>query len=268
MLRGRRAGASRTPSDVAEPRDKREFTARYDRLYTRFAGVYDIAIRVLPVWRTWLRKALPHIEGPQVLEVSFGTGWLLTQYAGEVEAHGVDLNRRMVAIAKRNLRRAGLDAKLRRANVEDLPFDSDRFDTVVNTMAFSGYPDGASAMSELHRVLRPGGRLLIIDVAYPADGNRIGSALVGLWKRLGDVLRDLPALLAESGFDVREQEIGGSGSIHLYVATKRGPDRRSDARAGAPIGATSSSGLPSATAASSDSTPPATRRARRSTHSG
>ena len=223
MLWGRRADASRTPSYVAEPRDKRGFTERYDRLYTRFAGAYDIAIRVLPVWRTWLRHALPYIEGPRVLEVSFGTGWLLTQYAGEVEAHGVDLNHRMVAIAKRNLRRAGLDAELRQANVEDLPYENDRFDTVVNTMAFSGYPDGARAITELHRVLRPGGRLLIIDVANPADGNRIGNALVDLWKRLGDVLRDMPALLAESGLDVREQEIGGCGSIHLYVATKLSP---------------------------------------------
>lgn len=208
---------------MAEPRDKRGFTERYGRLYTRLASAYDIAIRVLPVWRTWLRHALPYIEGPRVLEVSFGTGWLLTQYAGEVEAHGVDLNHRMVAIAKRNLRRAGLDAELRQANVEDLPYENDRFDTVVNTMAFSGYPDGARAITELHRVLRPGGRLLIIDVANPADGNRIGNALVDLWKRLGDLLRDMPALLAESGFEIREQEIGGWGSIHLYVATKLAP---------------------------------------------
>ncbi len=72
-------------------------------------------------------------------------------------------------------------------------------------------------------MLRPGGRLVIIDVASPADGNRIGTALVDLWKRLGDLLRDMPALLAESGFEVREQEIGGWGSIHLYVATKLAP---------------------------------------------
>jgi len=223
MLWGRRSDASRTPSYAAEPRDKRGFTERYDRLYTRFAGAYDIAIRVLPVWRAWLRHALPYIEGPRVLEVSFGTGWLLTRFAGEVEAHGIDLNQRMVAIAERNLGRAGLHAELRKANVEDLPYEDDHFDTVVNTMAFSGYPDGARAISELHRVLRPGGRLLIIVVASPADENRTGNTLVELWKRLGDLLRDMPALLAESGFDVREQEIGGWGSIHLYAATKTPP---------------------------------------------
>jgi ubiquinone/menaquinone biosynthesis C-methylase UbiE len=219
----RRTGASRLPSYSEEPEDRRGYTEAFDRLYTRIAGVYDLAVRLLPVWRTSLRQALPLIEGPRVLDASFGTGWLLTQYAAEVDAHGFDLNERMVAIAERNLRRAGVHADLRQANVEDLPYEDGQFDTVVNTMAFSGYPDAAKAIAELHRVLHPGGRLLIIDVASPADRNRIGIAMVRIWKRLGDLLRDLPALLAESGFDVDEREIGGWGSIHLYVATKASP---------------------------------------------
>jgi ubiquinone/menaquinone biosynthesis C-methylase UbiE len=205
-----------------EPRDKRRFTESFDRAYSRFARLYDLAVRALPIWRRWLRQALPHIDGPRVLEVSFGTGWLLTRYAGRVEASGVDLNSRMVAIARRSLDRAGVHADLQQANVESLPFADGRFDTVVNTMSFSGYPDGARAMSELHRVLRPGGRLVLIDVNYPSDGNRLGTALVGMWKRSGDLIRDLDRLFGEFGFWAREREIGGWGSVHLYVATKAG----------------------------------------------
>jgi SAM-dependent methyltransferase len=138
-----------------------------------------------------------------VLEVSIGTGWLLTRYAGDYETHGVDLNERMVALARRNLERAGVSAELRYANVEALPYPNGHFDTVVNTMAFTGYPNGRRAMSELHRVLRPQGRIVMIDVGYPGDGNKLGCALVGMWKRAGDVIRDLPALFEASPVNLR-----------------------------------------------------------------
>ena len=211
-----------SPRYSAEPRDKRRFTESFDRAYSRFARLYDLAVRLLPIWRRWLCHALPHIYGPRVLEVSFGTGWLLTRYAGRMQASGVDLNAKMVAIARGNLDRAGVHAELRQANVESLPFADDRFDTVVNTMSFSGYPDGARAMSELRRVLRPGGRLVLIDVNYPSDGNRLGTALVGMWKRSGDLIRDMDRQFGEFGFRVSQREIGGWGSVHLYVATKPG----------------------------------------------
>ena len=205
----------------AEPRDTQGFTLRFDRFYTQIARSYDLAVKLLPVWRRWLSRALPHIEGPRVLEVSFGTGWLLTQYADDFETHGVDLNERMLQIARDNMRRAGGTAELRKANVEALPYPTEYFDTVVNTMAFSGYPNGMRAMAELHRVLRPGGRIVLIDVAPPGDGNWMGNALLGIWKRSGDVVRDLPELFESFGFGLQEQPIGGFGSIHLYIATKR-----------------------------------------------
>jgi ubiquinone/menaquinone biosynthesis C-methylase UbiE len=208
------------PSYSTEPPDKGAFTQSFDRSYSRFARAYDLAVKGLPVWKSWLCQAIPHLRGPRVLEVSFGTGWLLTQYAGRVEAHGVDLNQEMLAIARRNLNRVGVSAELRRGDVEALPFPDRHFDTVLNTMSFSGYPDGRRAMSELSRALRPGGRLVLIDVNYPSNGNCVGASLVHLWKCAGDLIRDMPALFGEFGFDASDEEIGGWGSVHLYIATK------------------------------------------------
>lgn len=210
----------------AEPSDGRAYTERFDRRYSRLARLYDLAVKVLPVWKRWIGAAVPHIRGPRVLEVSFGTGWLLTRYAGDFETHGVDLNERMVAIAEHNLCRAGVTARLRQGKVEELAYPDDYFDTVVNTMSFSGYPSAQQAMIELHRVLRCQGRLVLIDVGYPADGNRLGCALVGMWKRSGDVIRDMAKLLNEFGFDIHHEQIGGFGSVHLYVATKLRPGPR------------------------------------------
>ncbi len=204
-----------------EPADLVSFTARFDRIYSRTARLYAAGVRIAPFWRSWLRAVLPHLRGPRVLEASFGTGWLLTQYAREYETHGIDLNAAMASTAERACHRAGVTAHLCRADVARLPYRSGHFDTLVSTMAFSGYPDGAAATAEFTRVLNADGRLVMVDVSYPPDNNRIGVALVRAWQRSGDIIRDIPALLSSSGFEtVTDEVVGGRGSIHLYVAQR------------------------------------------------
>jgi ubiquinone/menaquinone biosynthesis C-methylase UbiE len=213
----------------ADPADPRAYTSRNDRLYTRFARLYDGLVKVAPIWRRWLAHALSAIRGPRVLEVSFGTGWLLTQYAGRYRTDGIELNSALIAVARRNLTRAGVRADLRQGTVEALPYPDGTFDTVVNTMAFTGYPDAAAAAAELARVLKPGGRLVLIDINYPNDGNRLGTTLVEwFWKPFGDLIRDVPSLLSDAGLDVQDAEIGGWGSVHQYLAVK--PNARNSAQ--------------------------------------
>jgi len=203
-----------------EPDDGEQFTRELDRMYTLFAGAYDLAVKVFPVWKTWLRHALPHIRGPKVLEVSFGTGYLLAQYADRFETDGIDYNQKMLSVARANLEKRGIEARLQQGNVESLPYDDESFDCVVNTMAFTAYPDGKKAMSELHRVLKRGGRLVMIDVGYPTDGNWLGTRLAEFWKASGDILRDMEKLFAQLAFEYSHEEIGGWGSVHLFLARK------------------------------------------------
>lgn len=205
----------------SEPAEPDAFTKRFDRFYTRFASVYDALVKVGPFWKRWLARALPHIRGPRVLEVSCGTGYLLTKYAGEVDASAIDLNAKMVELTKENLRRSQLTANVQQADVEALPYTDESFDTVLNTMAFSGYPNGQEALAEMTRVLKPGGRLVLIDIGYPDDDDKLGALLTELWRKSGDLIRDMEALLGEAGLDYWKEPIGGSGSVHLYVATKR-----------------------------------------------
>lgn len=204
-----------------EPEDHCAFTENFDRFYTRFAGAYDLLVKAVPLWKKWLRCAVPHLVGPRILEVSFGTGWLMTQYADRFEVHGVDLNNRMVGIAKKNLGRSGLSAELQQGNVESLPFPDDFFDTVLCTMAFSGYPNAQMALSEMVRVLKPNGRVVLVDVNYPANGNRLGVMLTRFWVQSGDLVRDIDTLFEINQLSYSNEEIGGCGSIHLYVASLR-----------------------------------------------
>jgi ubiquinone/menaquinone biosynthesis C-methylase UbiE len=206
--------------EAAEPDDSLGYTRNLDRFYTAFAGIYDVSVRRLPVWKTWIRHALPHIVGPRVLEISFGTGYLLTQYADRVKAHGVDYNRRMLDVARTNLTRTGRAASLVRANVEHLPYRDGWFDSLVNTMAFSGYPNATTALSEMKRVLQPGGRLILIDYGQPSNGNWIGRSFARFWTLAGDIPRDMGRLFEEFELDFVDQEIGAAGGLHLYVATK------------------------------------------------
>lgn len=204
-----------------EPADTKAFQETFDKFYTKTARLYDLGVKILPTWKTWLMRALPHIQGRRVLEVSFGTGYLLMQYASKFETHGIDINARMVAVAKRNLEKSGNCADLKQGNVEQLPYVDEYFDTVISTMALSGYPDGARAMSEIRRVLKPGGRLILIDVNHPANHNWLGMRLTSFWRHLGDIIRDVGKLLEDHGFEYEDREIGGFGSIHMYICQKR-----------------------------------------------
>ena len=178
-----------SPDYSPEPTDARQFTARYDGFYSRFAPAYDWLVKVFPVWRNWLDSTLPSIQGPKVLEVSFGTGYLLTRYASQFETYAIDLNPKLARIAWGNLQQHNLRAHLQVANVEHIPFPAGEFDSVLNTMAFTAYPDAERALAEITRVLKPGGCLIILDINYPHNRNPVGTLLTECWKAGGDIIR-------------------------------------------------------------------------------
>jgi SAM-dependent methyltransferase len=76
----------------------------------------------------------------------------------------------------------GLAVDLREAQAERLPFDNASFDTVVCTLSLCSVTDDRAAIGEMHRVLRPGGQLLLLD--HVAATNRILLALQRLWEKV------------------------------------------------------------------------------------
>ena len=90
-------------------------------------------------------------------------------------------------------------------------------------MAFSGYPDGRSALSSIWcAFLRPGGRLVLDPRRSPSDAIGPAAPWSHRWKCSGDLIRDMAALFGALGLDAVDREIGGFGSVHLYIATKPG----------------------------------------------
>lgn len=206
--------SSRT-SGVGDP----GMTRRQDRFYSRIASAYSWWTR-LPPWRQWIESALPEVVGRSVLEVSFGPGWLLPILAETRTVFGIDFNRRMCETAKTRLELAGSTQRLAQGNVEALPFPSGSFDCVLNTMAFSGYPHAGAAMAELMRVLRPGGRLVLLDFVSTDDLGVVGKGYVKLAIVLGDVMRDMDQVFEDSGLSAESKVIGAGGSLKLFWVDK------------------------------------------------
>jgi ubiquinone/menaquinone biosynthesis C-methylase UbiE len=204
-----------------EPKDPQKFTHRFSIYYTLIAGFYDFCVKALPFWRRWLRSTIPYIKGNKVLELSFGTGYLLTNIANKFEVYGLELNDKMIAVAKKNLDKQHLSAKLFKGNVEAMPFDDNFFDTVVSTMSFPAYPNADKAMKEIYRVLKPQGRLTMVMVNFPRNQNVMGTLIVRLWKKSGEVIRDMPPIFKKYNFDFTEKEMGPFDVVHLYIADKK-----------------------------------------------
>jgi len=202
------------------PEDGSLYTKVMDKKYAIFSKYYDLFMAFFPLWKIWLKKTLPFIEGPNVLEVSFGTGYLMTNYAQNYHVHGIDYSNEMIQITRRKLEKKGLSASISRGNVEDLPYSNDTFDTVINTMAFTGYPNGEQALGEMKRVLKKSGRLLLLDFDYPSDKNIIGYSLVKIGEKYGDVMKDIKTYLQKSELAYREINVGGFGSVYLYICSK------------------------------------------------
>jgi ubiquinone/menaquinone biosynthesis C-methylase UbiE len=207
----------------SEPENKKEFTQKYDHDYSKFAKSYDWVVKTLPVWRNWISTAIPHIVGPDVLEVSFGTGYLISQYANKFNTFGIDYNWDLACITRKNLEKSQARAHIQQADVEHLPYSNGTFDSVVNTMAFTGYPDGVKALTEIRRVLKPNGHFILVDIDYPRDQNWLGMQATRLWAALGDIIRNMNDLFKQTGFQLIEEEVGGFGSVHLFIATKENP---------------------------------------------
>lgn len=159
-----------------------------------------------------------------VLEVAVGTGRNLPFYPEGVHLTGIDLSPGMLSIAARRAAESAVSCDLREADAQALPFPDATFDTVVCTLGLCGIPDDRSAVTEMHRVLRPGGRLLLLD--------HIGSHHKPVWlvqkllnqltvRMLGDYQTRRPLPLVEAaGFVVERRERLKWGTVERLSARK------------------------------------------------
>jgi ubiquinone/menaquinone biosynthesis C-methylase UbiE len=105
------------------------------------------------------------------LEVAVGTGLNLPLYDPGLDLMGIDLSPEMLSIATERAAAAGVTADLRQGDAHELPFEDGSFDSVVCTYSLCNIPDPARAVLEMKRVLKPDGKLILVD--HIASTNKV-----------------------------------------------------------------------------------------------
>jgi len=116
--------------------------------------------------------------GAQVLEIAPGPGYLSIELAKRgFNVTGVELSGDFVAIEKRNADEAGVKVDFRQGNASDIPLPNGAFDFIICSAAFKNFSEPLKALNEMHRVLKPAGKALIIDMNHDATKEDIEAQL-------------------------------------------------------------------------------------------
>lgn len=205
-----------------------------DGITIRWAGHYDLVVGLLsklaggkwsPAQAALELATLAPAE--KVLDVGCGTGTLALAAQEQVgpagEVHGIDADPEMIAVSRRKAGKAGVDLSFQVGLIEDIPFPDDQFDVVLSSLMIHHLPSEdlkRRGFSEIRRVLKPGGRLLVVDFEPPAGGllRRVLGHILGHHRMMENDVRTLTALVEAAGFT--EVEVGRTG--HRLLSFVRG----------------------------------------------
>ena len=199
---------------------------RIRRVYEKDAPSYDRSMRfferfVLGDARRW---ACRRAEG-DVLELAVGTGLNLPHYGPEVRLTGIEFSPSMLERATKRAAELGRVADLRLGDAEELEFEDSSFDTVVCTYGLCTIPDDRRAVAEAVRVLRPRGRLVLVEhVRSPVRAVRAGQRVLDplmVRFKADHLLREPLEHVQAEGLVVDELERARLGIVEQLAARKQ-----------------------------------------------
>jgi ubiquinone/menaquinone biosynthesis C-methylase UbiE len=212
-----RLAAVRAARAAAAQNYFRRHAAEWDRI--RRLHVADAAVEEA------IRAALGDAPIRSLLDLGTGTGRMLELFATDIESGlGLDLSHDMLALARARLDRAGLrHCSVRHGDIYDLSLPRDSFDVVIVHQVLHFLDDSARALREAARVLRPGGRLLVVDFA-PHDLEFLREEHAH--RRLGFAAETVQQWMQAAGLDVVRQQTlppGPEGKIAVSLWLGRDP---------------------------------------------
>ena len=159
-----------------------------------------------------------------VLELAAGTARNLPYYPADVTLTGIELSEQMLAIGRRRANELGREADLRLGDAQALDFPDQSFDTVVCTLGLCTIPDPRRAIAEARRVLRPGGRILLLEhVRSPSLPIRLLEQVLEPFavRFAADHLTREPLdYLAAEGFEIEQLERSKWGIVERVKARR------------------------------------------------
>ena len=161
-----------------------------------------------------------------VLEVGLGSGLNLPLYSPAVERlYGLDPSLELQKMARRRARDARFPIEFIAGSGERIPMEDETVDAVVTTWTLCSIPDPVTALTEMKRVLNPGGRLIFIEHGRSPDARVVSwqDRLTPVWRRLAGgchLNRKIDALILAAGFRIAEIETaymkGPKPLVYLY----------------------------------------------------
>lgn len=180
-----------------------------------WARFYDAASLLLTFGRApAIRRTTVELanvaSGEKVLDVGCGTGSLAiavkAKAGAAAEVHGIDAAPEMIDVASRKAAGRKVDVRFQVGLVEDIPFPDGNFDLAMSTLMLHHLPDDLkrTGLAEIRRVLKPGGRLLAVDMA--STGHGIFGHVMSLigHKIAHDYVDGLMAMMRDAGFSYVE----------------------------------------------------------------
>lgn len=206
--------------------DRAEAAQRY---FSAHAEVWD-SIRSMHVAESAVEQAIADAIGDRpvgkLLDIGTGTGRMIELLGpGASQAIGIDKSSEMLRLARVKLEAAGIPSSLRQADMYAIPLADGSSDSVIIHQVLHFAQNPAAALSEAARVLRPGGRLLVVDfAAHDREELRTRDAHV----RLGFTDEAMAGWFAAAGLepDLVRHLAGGELTVTLWRAVKPGGEKR------------------------------------------
>jgi phosphatidylethanolamine/phosphatidyl-N-methylethanolamine N-methyltransferase len=195
--------------------------------YARIAPFYDF-MEIVPEarYRSWRERFWQGVDrtlppGGRLLEVGVGTGKNLPYWPRGADVTAVDLTPGMVKRARQRGEKLGLEAEIRIGDVQSLDLPVNNFDAAAATFVFRSVPDPVLGLKELHRVVRPGGAVLLMEHvrAEPPLLGRSMDLLNPIVVRVmgANINRETVGNVVKSGLWVEEVEDLGMGGIFKII---------------------------------------------------
>ena len=147
-----------------------------ERMFNSIAPRYDVLNRMLSggvdqQWRRVVMKEVLDSQPQRLLDVATGTADLALMAArkGVPQVIGVDIADQMLEVGRRKVSKADLDRRVELLNgdAEKLPFSDKQFDVATVAFGVRNFEDLAAGLRQIHRVLRPGGKLIVLEFSRP-----------------------------------------------------------------------------------------------------